>query len=41
MLAKQENYYKDFDVMMSHLGQMIMKKGHNIQSVHIAKTGSQ
>ena len=36
--AKPEKYGKDFDVMVSYLGQMVMKNGHNLQSVHITKS---
>ena len=36
-----EKYEKDFDPTVSYLGQKVTKKGNNMQSVHIAKTGSQ
>ena len=30
-----QKYGKDFDAMMSYIGQMVMKKGYNVQPVHI------
>ena len=39
--AQPEKCRTDFDATVSYLGQMVMKKGRTMQSVHIAKTGSQ
>ena len=39
--AHPEKYGKDFNAIMSHLGQMLAKKDYNMQSNHIAKTRSQ
>ena len=39
--GQPENYGKDFDVMVTHLGQMVIKKGYNTQPVHILKTRCQ
>ena len=36
-----EKYDKDFTTIVSYLGQMITKKGINMQSVCIPKSGSQ
>ena len=35
--AQQEKYGKDIDVITSYLCQMVMKKGANFKSIHIAK----
>ena len=39
--AKQDKCGKDFDVTVTYLGQMIMKKFYIMQSINIAKTRSQ
>ena len=39
--AQSEKFGKDFNTNVSYLGQMVMKKGYNMQSIHIAKTRSQ
>ena len=39
--AQPERYCKAFDATMSYLDQMVTKKSNNLQSVHIAMTGSQ
>ena len=38
--AQPEKYGKHFDATVSYLCQMVMKKGYNMQFVHIAKTAS-
>ena len=39
--AQQEKYGKDFDVTVSYLDHMVMKKSYTMLSIHIAKTRSQ
>ena len=39
--AQPEKYGNGFDATVSYLGQIFMKKGYNMQSVHVAKTKSQ
>ena len=39
--AQPEKYGKNFDAMTSYLCQVVTKKGYNVKSIHIAKTGSQ
>ena len=39
--AQPEKYGTDFDATMSYLGQRVTEKGPLMQSVHIAKMGSQ
>ena len=36
--AQPEKYGKDFDMTVSSLGQIVMKKGYIMQSLHITKT---
>ena len=36
--AQIEKHGKNFDTMMSYLGQMVTKKDHNLQFIQIAKT---
>ena len=37
--AQPEKYCKYYDVMMSYMSKMVMKKGYNMQSLYFAKTG--
>ena len=39
--AQPERYGMDFNATVSYLGQMVMKKGFSMQSIHIAKIRSQ
>ena len=39
--AQMKKYHEGFDTMMSYLGQMVMKKGHHMNAVYIAKLKSQ
>ena len=39
--AQPKQYGKDFDETVSYLGQVVARKGYNIQSVGIAQTSSQ
>ena len=41
VLAQTKKYDMDFDATVCYLGQMVTKKGPSMQSVYIAKTGSQ
>ena len=41
VVQTQQKYYdKDFNMTVSYLDQMVTKKGYNMQSIHIVKTGS-
>ena len=38
--AQPEKFDRDFDATVSYLNQMVMKKGTNMQAIHVAKTRS-